>query len=278
MTFEAQETSDYGGKPLELFLFRAGPSLEWTYTSIAEEQTFLGRTYSPIPISRSEWSQAGSDQSKTFEVTVPKDASIVDQFLAYLPVRPMQITVYRKHMLDLDEEYAPFFIGSVVSCVINEDDMATLTCRPIGGHLQRRVPWPTYQATCNWALYGTGCGADREAFRTDGTVIGVNGLVVSAAAFDGFDDGWFTAGYVIREATQEIRFITNHVDTDITLSAAFPNLQGGEILKAYAGCDRLEATCIAKFDNQVRFLGFPRIPTKNPFRDNIFGATAPTEV
>ena len=277
MTFAAQETSDYGGKPIELFLFRTGSSLEWTYTNIAETQVFLGREYDPIPIARNDWSQAGSEQSQTLEITVPKDTPVVDQFLPYLPIAPVQITVYRKHDLDLDEEYAPFFIGSVVSCVVNEDDQAVLTCRPIGGHLQRRVPWPTYQATCNWALYSTGCGANREVFKTVGTVSAVSGLDVSATAFGALDDGWFTAGYVIREATQEIRFITNHVGATLTLSAAFPNLQGGETLNAYAGCDRLEATCIAKFDNQVHFLGFPRIPTKNPFKDNIFGATAPNE-
>jgi hypothetical protein len=62
----------------------------------------------------------------------------------------------------------------------------------------------------------------------------------------------------------------NEADGAITLVAPIPSLVAvGQRATLYAGCDKLQETCKAKFDNARNFGGYKLIPIKNPFTDGV---------
>lgn len=273
MTYDAYQTSQYGGEPMTLFRFAGGESRLWLYTS---ERTAVMRgseVYVPEAIRHSDLEQNVGEAPSAFEITVPSTSDIAQQFKAFLPAEPITIIVYSRHRPDTD--YVPIFVGECASGAFDNDGVATIQCQPLAYKLERNVPWPTYCATCNWALYSIGCGVSRDAFKTETVVTAGSGFEIKAAAFDTFEDGWFNAGFVVRQSTGEVRWVVAHVGDTLTLVSPFPNFALGELVIAYAGCDGLESTCNSKFNNLPRFAGFPDVPSKNPYRDNIYGTGTP---
>jgi hypothetical protein len=51
--------------------------------------------------------------------------------------------------------------------------------------------------------------------------------------------------------------------------ATTPKILVGDNVTLTAGCDRTRATCVAKFNNLANFMGFPYIPTKNPYSSGL---------
>jgi uncharacterized phage protein (TIGR02218 family) len=104
---------------------------------------------------------------------------------------------------------------------------------------------------------------DEEARRVAGTVAAVGSLTVSAPQFANFPNNYFAFGRLTFGG--EMRLIVAHTGATLTLNAAFrATLQAGASVVAVPGCDKLLATCAAKFGNAVNFGGFPFVPLKNP--------------
>jgi uncharacterized phage protein (TIGR02218 family) len=275
MTFIAAELSTYNNSPLELYLFTTDTGQVWAYTNGTKEQIRGSQTYSPAPISRNAVDTNPGETPKMLEITLPENNALIEQFIPYLPVTPISVTVYRRHFTDPDNEYAVVFTGAAAS-VQFEGGGAVLSCRPVAASIQRKAPWQTYQSSCNWALYSLGCGLNKDDYKTAGTVTSINNFDLLITAAGTRPDGWFTTGFIRRDSTGEVRWITAHTGATITLQKDFDGLEGGEAMTIFAGCDRLETTCSSKFNNKLRFLGWPDIPTKNPFADNVFGTGSPS--
>lgn len=270
MTFIAAELSTYNNSPLELYLFSTAGGETWAYTNGTKQQTRGSQVYAPAPISRNAVDTNPGEAPKMLEITLPENNALIAQFIPYLPVTPISVTVYRRHFTDPSNEYAVVFTGAAAS-VRFDNGAAVLACRPVAASIQRKAPWQTYQSSCNWALYSLGCGLNRDDYKTTGVVTAITNFDLLITAAGALPDGWFTTGFVRRDSTGEVRWITAHVGAVITLQKDFQGLEGGEAVSVFAGCDRLETTCASKFNNKLRFLGWPDIPTKNPFADNVFG-------
>lgn len=269
MTYDAYQTSQYGGEPMTLFRFASGSSKTWLLTSERTPVLRGSELYVPEAIRHGDLEQTIGESPKPFEITVPSNSDIALQFLSFLPAQPITVIVYSRHRPDAD--YVPIFIGECASGSTDPEGITTITCQPLSYKLERNIPWPRYCATCNWALYSIGCGVSRDAFKTVATVTAADGFDIKASAFAGFEDGWFNAGFVVRDLTGEVRWAVVHIDDTLTLVSPFPNFGLGESVTAYAGCDGLEQTCVDKFNNLPNFAGHPDVPTKNPYRDNVFG-------
>ena len=273
MTYDAFQTSQYGGEPMTLFRFASGSSRVWLLTSERQPVLRGSETYVPEAIRHGSFEQTVGESPRSFDITVPSSTDIAQQFKAFLPAQPISVIVYSRHRPDA--EYVPVFIGECSSGSTDTDGITTITCEPIGYKLSRNIPWPRYCSQCNWAVYSLGCGVSREAFKTVANVTSANGFEISAAAFDAFENGWFNAGFVVRDLTGETRWVVAHIDATLTLVSPFPDFGLGESVTAYAGCDGLESTCSSKFNNLPNHAGFPDVPTKNPYRDNVFGTGTP---
>lgn len=116
-----------------------------------------------------------------------------------------------------------------------------------------------FQAMCRHPLYGIACGVDRTAYDFTGAVSVISGLDVTVPGVTAETDGYYTYG-VADFGIRGSSLVTNHVGDVLTLFALVPGLIVGDVATVYAGCDRLFATCLARFDNALNFGGFPWLP------------------
>lgn len=274
MSFDDKEHSSYDGAPVELFLFEDDLGLNrWAVTTGDAEINVDAIVYAPGIIKRSSIKQSANDTPGVINVEVPGNDPIALQFRAFLPARPISLRVFKYHRTDGEVEKKVAFIGTANSVKFNmATGMASISCYPITKTSLRRVPWQVYKKGCNWALYGNGCAVLRSSFEVSRpTLNAVDGDTIQSTVFSGYDDGWFTNGYVQVIATGEVRFITEHVGDTIRLIYPYEALTTADEVNVYPGCDRTAETCRSKFDNIVNYLGFDYIPSESPFEDPIDG-------
>lgn len=270
------EFSAHEGRPRRLFLFTMGTQYRWAYAAGAEPVVHLADTYTPLNILLSSYSQSLSEGAPTVEVTLDTSADVCNQFVAFMPVQPMTVRVYKYEEGDLDMEYRLHFMGEVVAAAFDENTgLATLACRTVSSKIDRNIPWPVYQKPCNRALYNPGCDVNPDDYRTTTTISLLNGVELRAQAFADLPDGWFLAGFVRTEGG-ESRLIVHHVGDTLILQAPLINATPGTLVDAFAGCDLRRSTCKNKFNNYHRWLGFAWVPGDNPYASNVFGANPVT--
>lgn len=261
MTYDASEKSQYGGQPVECYKFTRGGST-WYLTSGDAAVTIAAGTFTPAYVRRGAQDFNGEDAGGGIEVRLRRDHEIASPFIPFLPSAATWLTIWRFHR-GHEGEALVIFIGRVTGVKFVESE-AVLQLAPITSVFTRKIPVLAYQSQCAWPLYSTQCGVDPDDFDTSVEVEGVSGADVVSADFDALADGWFTSGFILRSDGSK-RFVVNHVGDTVTLNAPFsPVLTVGETVTAYAGCDRTEAACADKFSNLGRYMGFTRIPTRNP--------------
>jgi len=201
------------------------------------------------------------DTGETLEVTMPRTNPVAALFINSLPSTPVWLNVFRAHRGD--EDLAVSVFSGRILRVRFEESEAILTATGLMGLLGRNVPTLAMQTPCNHVLYSTACGADPTSSRDQVTVTTVTGVTVTSADFAARADQWFRGGRL--EAGGETRFIVDHQGDTIKLLSPLPGLASLDVAWAYWGCDHLEATCRDKFNNVVNFLGWSRLPGRNPF-------------
>lgn len=272
MTYENYQTSQYQGEPMTLFRFSGVSSTTWLYTSEPFDVMRGSETYLPEAISHSPVEQNVGEGPQSIDIKVPTSSAIAGQFLGFLPIRPISVIVYSRHRPDA--QYVPIFIGECSSGAHGDDGFTTIRCEPLSYKLGRNIPWPCYSSTCNWAVFGEGCGLSKDAYVVPVPVDAHDGFEISSTVIGSFESGYFNAGTAER-ANGETRWIVAHVDDVVTLVSPFTDLQEGEVVTFLPGCDGVEDTCVDKYNNLPNFMGFPDVPVKNPYRDNIFGTGTP---
>lgn len=276
MSFDDYEISPYSGTPERLFLFVSG-NVQWAYNNQERDIIRGSTTYRPTAIAMDNIVQNLGEGPPTVEITMDGATPVAQQFVPYQPVFPLLVTVFRRHRDDPDGEYIVEMMGDVASASFDEEEgLVVFSCRMVSSNFDRRVPWMIYQRQCNYALYGPGCRVNKELYKVETTATSVNDDMILSSAFAAKPDGWLRNGFVKRNSTGEVRFIINHVGGTITLQTPFVDLNPGDAITAYAGCDRSYSTCVEKFDNGPRFSGFQWMPNKNPFVDNVYGTGTPS--
>lgn len=260
MTFDSREKSTHDGQPVECYRFSLRGDV-WLITSAERPVVLPSGTYVPEVVSNHGADQAREAAQSTMEVTLPAVSPVVAGHRQQVPSGQLGLILYQAHR---GEEAAAVvrFVGTIAS-VRFEGATAVLECAPLSAAFGRSIPRTTFQPQCVHALYGAGCGVSAGSFRDAAVLSSVVGNVIQSATFATHPDGWYSNGWV-EGPDGEIRWVVAHVGDTITLVTALPGLASGQSVFAFAGCDRTEATCAAKFSNLVRHLGFPRVPFKNP--------------
>lgn len=259
MSYDARETDAYAGAPVELYRFTCAANT-WTYTSADVAQSYLGVTYKPQAITRGEIDASDEDSQGSLEVTLPLTLPVALLFIADLPPAPVTLELFRMHRGDT--EVVSLWSGEISKCDF-AGSVARLTGQPVSRALRQQLPPNSFQAQCNWTLFSPQCGLDRNTYRVAATVTAVSGFDVTATEFASHADGYFTAGW-LEDAAGEKHWIVAHVGDTVTLMTPFRSLAASDAVSAYPGCDRTIAACKV-YGNLQRFLGFPYLPTKNPF-------------
>jgi uncharacterized phage protein (TIGR02218 family) len=129
----------------------------------------------------------------------------------------------------------------------------------------------TYQRLCDADLGDSRCGIDLEdpAFRGSGSVVSaVDSRMLTVSGLGAFADDWFTFGRLAWTSganagtAVEVRRhakASSAVTLVLWQSAPLP-VEAGDTFEVTAGCDKIFATCKAKFANTDNFRGFPHMP------------------
>lgn len=260
MTYDAREISQYGGQPVFCFRFTHN-AVTYRWTSADQAISIAVGTFDPAPISCGDFNLGEGGDSGLQEITVRRDNPIAAMMVGYRPVQPVRVEIYAVHRGEAQTILA--WKGEVVSHR-TAGAQSVLSCAPLLYRLRRKVPAFTFQSQCNHALYRSGCDVVPGTFRVTGVVSTVTADQIEVGAAASKPDGWFNNGYVERSDGSR-RFILQHIGDTLTLHWPFADLVSGETVDVYAGCQRTEAICLSKFNNVVNHLGFPRIPTQNPY-------------
>ncbi len=153
------------------------------------------------------------------------------------------------------------FQGRVTSIDAVGRTSATVTVASDLVLLDIDMPRNLYQPTCVHALYDSGCGLQKSAWGSAGTVAAGTGAtqIVWAGADPKFAQGTltFTSGVLAGQSVGVKAASAGALALAYPL-AAVPAV--GDGFTAYPGCDRTQATCAAKFANLANFRGFPFVP------------------
>ena len=268
-TFEQNERAN--SQPITLYTFARGATV-WRYTDQDADVTDSGVTYRAAAIAHGDYQKTDESAAGETTVTVSEETPIVADLDAIgMDGVPITCTIRQTHALVGTPSTAVRFKGRVTqrkigngSCEFTVASLAALFERPL-----LRV---LHSPTCQWTVYGPGCGVDPGPFTTTGCVVSaISGqtLTVADAALQA--DDYYTAGYVTVEtgsAAGEKVFIQTHTGSSLACLTRLPaGLTTSDTVAITAGRDGLEETCRTKFSNIAYFLGFARMPEVNPFDD-----------
>lgn len=258
MSFDALEQQGSGAQPYELYLFQ-GTGIFFALTSADEQITYLGNTYLPSTITRSEQEQTNEVVSGQMKIYLPEAHPLAALLLPYLPTSPIAVTVYGSHYGD--SETVVLFTGTVASA--RYTDQCELTCNSSQYLLQRKIPRQLYQSPCGHIFGDAGCTIDLAAHTYPGevSVIDSTGTVLTIPGFASLPDS-LTGGYL--RFGNFVRMIVANTGDSVTLLSPISGLQVGSSVLGTAGCQLTFAACQA-YKNSFNFLGFDLIPEINPF-------------
>ena len=266
MSYLSIETSVQSGAPLFLYLFVCGDD-QWRYTSAAEAVIYGGETWEPSAIEHGDIEQSNELARDEVPLTFPRTDSFASQFLGYPPDLVCSVTIFRKHR---DDDEAAVYWKGRVSSSSTKGNQITVECESIFTSMRRPGLRAKYQRNCLHILYTSPCGVNKADFAVVGTPSAVanNIITLSEAALQ--DDGYYLGGMLGYGDT--LRLITAHSGESLTLAMPIPALNEAMAtapesvtVTIYPGCDGLRTTCNDRFNNLENFLGFPWIPSKNPF-------------
>jgi len=271
---DAIEAREEGRKrqPTELYEFWTEPpfsivqnatpaGVHWYYTSGDARITMMGHEYVPAPIWRSGISYDSDDAASKTTVYLARPQEPLVRYIVQNPVDLVWVKI-SKIFRDLKERMVPIFIGHVDRVGI-QGAVASAQCVGFEHYLRRSVLRWKWQKQCNHAIYDEYCGVDPMSFSaTFQATVSNYGLDIDAPVLKSYVDGWFTRGFVEWEGIY--RPVAYNEGGTITLAYTIEDLETGDTVTAFAGCDHKAETCRDKFNNIENFLGFKDIPVDNP--------------
>lgn len=273
MSFNDYEASANLGRPIALYEFWWG-NKTWKYTSADADQFYPtvteGNRFRAVSIRDDGMTQGGSSEND-FIVHAQSDLDVVTLYGDSPPTAPVWLRVRRKHADDPSNEAPVFWVGRVGN-VMRLENPAEADIRGISilkllksGGL--RLTWGK---NCPHCVYDSGCKEPTAAHRYQRIVQSVAGPILTITAATIPAEGTFAGGFVEWDrsgtGTMELRGIEAvNSDTEIKVLGRLPNLQPGDTVNLYPGCDQTTSTCVDGFDNILNYGGFPFMPEKSPF-------------
>jgi uncharacterized phage protein (TIGR02218 family) len=235
----------------------------WRKTSHDRAVTYKGDLYEPATVDRSSVKYDSQLDVSTLQVS----ASVVtDPFVNYIasnPIEPVWIEVLRIHR-SLSEA-SVVFIGQIRGISV-QGSVISADCVGFEYFLKQTVPIMRIQPGCNYSIYqpivdGRGCGVDRSLYKITTTVIPY-GRVLFSDDFSSYEDGYFVRGWIV--FGRHKRMIVAQSGSSVEIRYDLPDLEEGDEVDVYPGCDGQILTCFNKFNNAANFGGHPFVPKNNP--------------
>ena len=257
----------------DLFEFKHGDKT-WYFTSAAKAVDHNGHTYLPLVASRSDITDEDIDKCDT-EITFPYPMQILNaegddlQALFINKIYFKSVTVI---ILELYKgETLVIHIGRVIQPKFDDDaNTMTLVSSTAETQQNKNILTRKFQKTCSNKIYDRICGLNIEDWSVEVTVTAIDRLTVSFTINDSstYPENYFSRGALYKDGIfTSIRFSEN---TTISLGREHLGLKVGDVVMIAPGCDQTRSgPCNTVFNNTLRFMGFPSIPSSNPTNDQI---------
>lgn len=267
MAYADKEYSVADAEPFELYDFIRGT---WSmYLTTKAEQFYVNESqiYEPAPISRSKVRQGQELRKDSISLVVPRGHDLAAEFINVAPEETTSVTIRRLHRgLDFSEAVVRWK-GRVIGAE-PQGEKVEIICESLYTSMRIAGLRTRAELICQHSLYDSGCTVNEADHQVTDTIDSVSGSTVTMTAISGsYADGWFSGG--ILRTGDNSRFIVAHAGNTITLSRPLKELEAGLSVDLSPGCDRTMATCRDKFNNILNYLGFPWMPTQNPFQVSI---------
>ncbi|HET9893224.1 MAG TPA: phage BR0599 family protein [Mycobacterium sp.] len=294
-TFDADERSTNQNRPIDLFTIVTNTAT-YRITSNVMDVSLGGFTYTATTMSRGKLSMETDSSQDEIIVYLPISHPLVQSYCsAGIPEQSVQVTVVR--LQSVSGQTVQQATGFAQSLSI--DGHTALLRVPSLTNDAFKTQLPTVQATrtCAHMLFDRQCapnpggawpasggptgsgGPLRTAFTVATVAIGVSsdGRTYTMDSIGSFPDGWFNFGRIIIFSTGESRMILSQVGTTFGIKSPFSSLAIPSTVKLEVGCDHTFATCVAKFNNQYNFGGYPKMnAAPNPWAPNGLGIVVQT--
>lgn len=270
MSYAIFESSTQNADPIFKLLFTVG-DLEFRYTNAAHIIGDSNGSFIPAQISSGDFTNSSEFNRSILPLKFPRTNELAQQFIGGVPEQVTNVTIWRQHLSDTDEEFRVFWQGRIVGVSI-DNDKVEIECESIFSQMKRTGLYRRYQRGCPYDIYGEGCYVDKYDYAEPLTITAISGSILTVPGADSFEDGFFSGGEIETENGLR-RFIVAHVGGSLTLSRAIVGLEdledsSGEINAIfYPGCNHSIDHCKNKFNNLPNHGAFPYTPPKNPFNE-----------
>lgn len=269
--FNSYETSRDLGKPVTLFRFSYGTgqhAVVLRYTDAENPILYSDGEYTPIPVSRGNFTQSGSLDKAALELTVPTSSPISQLYLSGAPSSVVLLTIRQGHISDTDKEFPVAWVGRI-NVVIREPDRTKIQCEPFQTALKRAGLRRNYQTTCPHALFGRACGADKTNVTVEATPvsIGTSGLTLPAGWNGAFETAAFLGGFLYYTGLIGVEYLSiiSTTETWVKTNRNILGLSAGTPVSLVVGCDKSMTMCRDVHQNILNYGGQPWVPVDNPF-------------
>lgn len=257
-----------GDRPVFLYRLTQGDAVHH-WTGYGAEVEAGGQTWRPQNLVHSGLTRSTEflDEGVKLQFATREAASPLRQFLGVAPPEAVTVDLYQifapGFAVDLE---APLYSGQIGQVEYGPGGQIRASLSSLLRVAEHQVPRFLVSQKCNHVLYQPQtCRLLQNDFELVATLASVEGRVLVAPEFAAQADDWLSLGKV--RVGGEWRSILSHQGDTITVNVPFRAAAAGAQAFAYAGCDKLAATCRDKFANFDNFGGFPYLPDKNPQLD-----------
>ena len=254
----------------DLFEFRHGTKT-WYFTSSQREVVHGGITYKPFVVGRGNIDDEDIDKAET-EVRFPYPMQLLNDdlddlqqlFINKIYFESVSVTILELYK----DETLVIFKGRVVQPKFdNSTHEMTLICSTAETYQSRNILTRKFQKSCANKIYDRFCGLNFNDWAVELTVTNVSGLTVTFTSVNPIEDGYFNRGLLLLNGVYTM--VTTSTPNTLTLYRSHFGLAVNDVIKVAPACDQSRQVCHDKFNNHLRFMGFPNVPSSNPVNDQI---------
>ncbi|KVR21727.1 hypothetical protein WK13_34885 [Burkholderia ubonensis] len=246
---------------------RAYVTANVTVNSLPDPTVKYGTTYKGIQISDDGIKITGPG-ADSLKITMQADADLAALFIGTPPSGDVWVRI-RRWQWGSGEQPIAAYIGTITQSNRPTPGTLELTCDNLGSSFTTNGLRLCWSRMCPHVLYDpNGCGANKNAYRMDGTLTYAAKGQLKLDEVGKMPDGWFDGGFVewyIAPGVLERRGIEWHQGTTLSLLGFSDGFEIGQKVSVYAGCDRTITTCDRKFKNAPNYGGAPYLPGKSPY-------------
>lgn len=269
MTLLAEESSAETSEPREAIEMIVSGIQAYRVATGTRDIVIGAQTYTAYPSNREEVKIGTSGNGSDLVIRLPLAHAVPQRYLAIgVPPRRIAVVVYRKQA---GGDYESIWRGDVTSLGVNGQVALLRVPARVSEVLQRRCSTLSVGRLCPHVLYDSNCKVARAGFTVSTTVADVNGRVVKVASIGGHPDQWSQFGELLHTSSGERMTIQDQTGTTITMQLGIYELEVGDAVQVFAGCDHGIATCRVTFANRVNFGGQPQLNTERVDAPEGFG-------